>query len=327
MEKSSNLVGQRFGKLTVIEKTDKTEDRYFTWRCKCDCGGEITVNTKRLKRGTVTDCGCVPKNNNLRGPIPVDITGKRFGKLTAISRADNRKGRTCWLCQCECGNKCIVTTHELNSGKTKSCGCLGKKLLQNRAVDIRNQRFGRLVALCATEKRDKKGSVYWHCVCDCGNELDVTYDSLVYGHYKSCGCYKKEIMKSIHEKLTMVDSTCIEFLHSRKARMDSQSGVRGVSKNKNGKWRAYIGLQNKRYNIGTYESLAEAISARKEAEKILHEGFIETYQHWLEKAEGDCNWAESNPFFFEVRKTKTSFNVRTPFGQSSDTYNSFGGRL
>ena len=61
MPRTQNLVGERFDKLTVLEKLPEKEDRYATWRCKCDCGGEIVVNTKRLLRGTITNCGCIPK--------------------------------------------------------------------------------------------------------------------------------------------------------------------------------------------------------------------------------------------------------------------------
>ena len=52
-----------------------------------------------------------------------NITGKQFGRLTAISRAKNARGRTRWNCVCECGNKVIITTKSLSNGDTKSCGC------------------------------------------------------------------------------------------------------------------------------------------------------------------------------------------------------------
>lgn len=64
----------------------------------------------------------------------VDITGKRFGKLTVIkiSRHKNMKDgkRILWLCECDCGNFSEVLTYSLKSGNTKSCGC--KKYEGNR---------------------------------------------------------------------------------------------------------------------------------------------------------------------------------------------------
>ena len=54
-----------------------------------------------------------------------DITGKKFGKLTAIQRAGRDKnGKYLWLCKCDCGGEKIVTSSDLVTGNTKSCGCL-----------------------------------------------------------------------------------------------------------------------------------------------------------------------------------------------------------
>lgn len=61
MRKTADLTGERFGKLIVIEKAGIQEDRYWTWRCRCDCGNEVIVNTKRLRRGTISHCGCDKK--------------------------------------------------------------------------------------------------------------------------------------------------------------------------------------------------------------------------------------------------------------------------
>ena len=55
-----------------------------------------------------------------------DITGQKFGRLTALYRLHNTKGRTKWLCVCECGNLTEVTIYDLISGHIKSCGCLRK---------------------------------------------------------------------------------------------------------------------------------------------------------------------------------------------------------
>ena len=57
-------------------------------------------------------------------PKALDLTGKRFGKLVAISKAPSRNGKTFWLCQCDCGNQKEIQTNNLTSGATQSCGCL-----------------------------------------------------------------------------------------------------------------------------------------------------------------------------------------------------------
>lgn len=53
----------------------------------------------------------------------VDITGQRFGRLTAISKVGSSRGNSLWLCKCDCGNEKVVRLPNLKNG-TKSCGCL-----------------------------------------------------------------------------------------------------------------------------------------------------------------------------------------------------------
>lgn len=58
----------------------------------------------------------------------IDLTGKKFGRLTVIGRGENYispKGAASvrWLCECECGNKILVTGGSLKGGGTVSCGC------------------------------------------------------------------------------------------------------------------------------------------------------------------------------------------------------------
>ena len=62
-----------------------------------------------------------------------DLTGRKFGRLTAIKRNGLNKFRQIlWLCKCECGkNKDILAQHLL-IGATKSCGCLSKEAPNNK---------------------------------------------------------------------------------------------------------------------------------------------------------------------------------------------------
>ena len=91
MPRRKELTGQRFGKLTVTERTDRTKGRYVVWRCQCDCGGEILANTRELSRGTVKDCGCVKQETARRGSIAEDLTGKSFLLFLAELEVRNRK--------------------------------------------------------------------------------------------------------------------------------------------------------------------------------------------------------------------------------------------
>lgn len=57
--------------------------------------------------------------------IAIDITGQRFGRLTAIRRVGSNKfNKALWECRCDCGETRITITSHLRNGTTRSCGCL-----------------------------------------------------------------------------------------------------------------------------------------------------------------------------------------------------------
>lgn len=60
-------------------------------------------------------------------PKALDLTGQKFGKLTAISKAKSKSGKTYWLCKCECGNLKEIQTSHLVNHSIQSCGCLTHK--------------------------------------------------------------------------------------------------------------------------------------------------------------------------------------------------------
>lgn len=119
-----NLVGQRFGKLVVIERADNRGNSAY-WRCECDCGNITDVRTAYLKSGKTKSCGCLKGN-------AIDLTGQRFGRLTVIRpdcRTNDRHIK--WLCLCDCGNEKTISSASLRAGLTKSCGCLNKETPAN----------------------------------------------------------------------------------------------------------------------------------------------------------------------------------------------------
>lgn len=58
-------------------------------------------------------------------PKFIDLTGKKFGKLTVLFRSENNiGGHTAWVCKCECGNVKSIVANSLTKGVSKSCGCV-----------------------------------------------------------------------------------------------------------------------------------------------------------------------------------------------------------
>lgn len=62
MSKFEDLTGQRFGRLTVVERTKSRVTpkglHQTMWRCRCDCGNEIETRANALKTGNTQSCGC-----------------------------------------------------------------------------------------------------------------------------------------------------------------------------------------------------------------------------------------------------------------------------
>ena len=60
----ANLVGQRFGRLTVLELLNReTNAAGAKWKCLCDCGNTTIVTTKLLNNGHVASCGCLARKS------------------------------------------------------------------------------------------------------------------------------------------------------------------------------------------------------------------------------------------------------------------------
>lgn len=76
-------------------------------------------------------CGCYNKNHNFKKTI--DITGQRFGRLTAkkpTGEKDPYNGSIIWECVCDCGNTHYASLSSLNKGNVTSCGCLQQESRQ-----------------------------------------------------------------------------------------------------------------------------------------------------------------------------------------------------
>lgn len=68
MSKCIDLTGQKFGRLTVIERTENhispRGKTYAKWRCVCECGNYIDVQGRNLRSGETKSCGCFAKEKS-----------------------------------------------------------------------------------------------------------------------------------------------------------------------------------------------------------------------------------------------------------------------
>lgn len=148
-----------------------------------------------------------------------DLTNRKFGKLTVISRAENYispngKKYTMWICLCECGNTIITRGDTLTSGKRTDCGCQKEnKLKENYKMlyDITGKKINMLTVLERVGSNEKQKALY-KCKCDCGNIKIITACDLKSGRVVSCGCHAKTFLDDLH-KNNIVHGLCNERIY------------------------------------------------------------------------------------------------------------------
>ena len=113
MVRPLDLKGQKFGLLTVIERSaENTSSGGANWVCQCDCGSEPKVISGlrlRTKKGPTRSCGCLNKEINYARKD--DLRGQTFDALTALEYIPGKgKGKRSdgrilahWRCRCICG--------------------------------------------------------------------------------------------------------------------------------------------------------------------------------------------------------------------------------
>lgn len=143
-----NLKNQYFGRLKVIDQaetfwSDSGKSRMIRWNCECECKNKVVVNSRALRTGMTTSCGCYQKQC-VSETLTDDLTNHHFGALTVIERAgsytNNGKRKSgvmaMWRCKCKCENEIVTTGYSLKCGDTVSCGCLKSSQAELYVEDI-----------------------------------------------------------------------------------------------------------------------------------------------------------------------------------------------
>ena len=106
-------------------------------------------------------------------PKLIDLTGRRFGKLTVIGIANKKKNgkdrHRRWLCKCDCGNDVVVATDKLNRGDTKSCGCLKIEISKEKII-----KYGK-PNIKHGKSRTRIYNIYNHMTRRCFDKKDQNY--------------------------------------------------------------------------------------------------------------------------------------------------------
>ena len=109
----------------------------------------------------------------------IDLTGQRFGRLTALNYVGNGK----WECKCDCGNIIQVFKGTLlrDNGTIKSCGCV--------YIDELRKEIGKrkdCLEIIDVKQYGRKGRVV--VKCDCGTVKEMILSRFNNPSVHSCGC-------------------------------------------------------------------------------------------------------------------------------------------
>lgn len=286
MGKKINLEGKQFGRLTVIKDTGKrNHNGSIMWECQCECGNIVCVSGTSLTHEFTKSCGCLQRDtvsmisrNRLQ-----DLSGRRFGRLFVLNIVENIVGeKKKYVCKCDCGNEVVVSAYDLRDGKTKSCGCLRLERVKGQ----RNPNEYEIIDGYAKVKLNN--SDYMICDIEDWENLKRYSWSKGKGGYAVSGTQNGGSVY-FHKKVTNTTSEIVDHINRNKLdnrkcnlRITNQrvngynaklsvrntSGHKGINRSANGeKWIARIYVEGRNMYLGTYETIEEAIKARKKAEE------------------------------------------------------------
>ena len=165
----------------------------------------------------------------------------------------------------------------------KYVGLVDMCFKSGKPKEISQMTFGYLTAIAPTEKRDRN-DIVWTCLCKCGNEVEVPASRLIRKKTLSCGCINKERIKRMNK---YIDNTSLEkSLNEKVYSRQSSSGYVGVTK-KRDKWQAYITYKGRRYSLGVYSTIEEAVKARAKGKEEVMADAAELLKKYQELHAGD----------------------------------------
>lgn len=172
--------------------------------CRCPHGHEFEYGLAALRSERCPEVACKECRDEERHRKAREeqqsMIGMKFGRLTVMSIAPDYVipstgyRHQMFNCLCECKNWTVTGRRDLESGKSKSCGCLKAERASEAALDdLSGREFGLLTVIGRVEDTvtaggNRKATYLCHCA-GCDSLIEVTGGELRNGQ-KSCGCAK-----------------------------------------------------------------------------------------------------------------------------------------
>lgn len=196
-------------------------------------------------------------------------------------------------CNCKnCGHTFIDSSQRImryvRENSCPECSKRKKQVERGREAEKHiGEHYGELeiigyAGLMRASKKQTYSTPYMSCKCHkCGSLTEIPLARLTSGQANECvHCVRKYLDKGREwaKEYAQGGSSILNVIE-RGINKNNSSGYKGVSWHKESqKWRAYITFQRKQYNLGFYEKLEDAISARRSGEKEIFDNFIEWYK-------------------------------------------------